>query len=81
MYLIFSILEEYPCTDPQQQLKAAVIQFSKLCLPLEDQMDPDTAASGSLNVLGFLQQVQSSKPRNVVKLNQVPPFLQKFVSF
>ncbi len=42
--------------------------------------NPNTAASGSLNVLG-VQQVQNSNPHIEVKLNQVPPFLWKIPIF
>ncbi len=60
----------------QVQHLEKVVEFQKLCVPLED---PDMAVSGPPNSLGSLWQVQSSNPCKVVKLNRVPPLLQKFV--
>ncbi len=58
-------------------IKANCVNFPKLCVPLEDLLDTETAASGSPQ--GLSAAVQSSNPHNEVKLNHVPPFLQNFV--
>ncbi len=93
-YLIFSILEGYPGTDPWQQvvkqgpgepavaLEVAVIQAQKMVEFPKLCVSLEDQTRQLLDFwMGFLQQVHCSNLHRVVKLNQVPPFSQKCASF